>query len=80
MTTGLTRIDYLGGMPTATPKAVTVSEKPVEMLRADLENENNTVIAYRETMTSAPTMAMASSISAIAKSGIFIDCVSVRRA
>jgi bacterioferritin len=42
------QIDYLGGMPTATPKAVKLSEDAVEMLRADLENENNTVIAYRE--------------------------------
>jgi bacterioferritin len=42
------QIDYLGGMPTATPKAVKLSEDTVEMLRADLENENNTIIAYRE--------------------------------
>src|SRR5438046_10561799 len=34
-------IDYLGGMPTATPLAVKLSEKAEEMLRADLENENN---------------------------------------
>ncbi len=42
------QIDYLGGMPTATPKDVKLSEDAVEMLRADLDNENNTVIAYRE--------------------------------
>jgi bacterioferritin len=42
------QIDYLGGMPTATPKPVKLSEDAVEMLRADLENENNTIIAYRE--------------------------------
>src|SRR5580765_3153026 len=42
------QIDYLGGMPTATPKAVKLSEDAVEMLRADLENENNTIVAYRE--------------------------------
>jgi bacterioferritin len=41
-------IDYLGGMPTATPKAVTLSENPIEMLRADLENENETIRNYRE--------------------------------
>jgi len=41
-------IDYLGGMPTVTPLAVKQSEKAEEMLRADLENENNTVRAYRE--------------------------------
>src|ERR1043166_2053912 len=34
-------IDYLGGMPTSTPQPVKLSEKAEEMLRADLENENN---------------------------------------
>ncbi len=42
------QIDYLGGMPTATPLPVKLSDKAEEMLRADLENENNTVRAYRE--------------------------------
>ncbi len=41
-------IDYLGGMPTATPGPVILSDKPREMLRADLENENDTVRQYRE--------------------------------
>jgi bacterioferritin len=41
-------IDYLGGMPTATPKPVKLSEKATVMLRADLENENETVRQYRE--------------------------------
>ena len=41
-------IDYLGGMPTVTPLKVKQSDKAVEMLRADLENENNTIRAYRE--------------------------------
>jgi bacterioferritin len=41
-------IDYLGGMPTASPKPVKQSEKPVEMLRADLKNESDTIRAYRE--------------------------------
>src|SRR5262249_47500347 len=41
-------IDYLGGMPTATMLAVTLTDKPEEMLRADLENENETVRHYRE--------------------------------
>ncbi len=41
-------IDYLGGTPTVQALPVKVSDKAVEMLRADLENENNTVIAYRE--------------------------------
>src|SRR5262245_31524487 len=41
-------IDYLGGMPTATPQPVKQSEDAVTMLRADLENEANTIRAYRE--------------------------------
>ena len=41
-------IDYLGGMPTATPLAVKLSDDAREMLRADLENENDTIRAYRE--------------------------------
>jgi len=41
-------IDYLGGMPTATPRPVKLSEDAVTMLRADLENENETVRNYRE--------------------------------
>jgi bacterioferritin len=42
------QIDYLGGMPNATAMPVTLSENAETMLRADLENENNTVQAYRE--------------------------------
>lgn len=41
-------IDYLGGMPTATALPVKLSEDAVTMLRADLDNENNTVRNYRE--------------------------------
>jgi bacterioferritin len=41
-------IDYLGGMPTATPLPVKLSEDAKTLLRADLENENNTIRAYRE--------------------------------
>jgi bacterioferritin len=41
-------IDYLGGMPTVTPMPVKTSEDAKTMLRADLENENNTIRAYRE--------------------------------
>jgi bacterioferritin len=40
-------IDYLGGMPTATPKPVKTSEKNEEMLRFDLENEKTTIANYR---------------------------------
>ncbi len=41
-------INYLGGMPTATPKPVKQSEKAEEMLRADLNNESDTIRGYRE--------------------------------
>jgi bacterioferritin len=41
------QIDYLGKMPTVTPKAVRTSENPREMLRFDLENENETIRNYR---------------------------------
>ena len=41
-------IDYLGGTPSVQPLPVKVSDKPTELLRADLENENHTIVAYRE--------------------------------
>ena len=41
-------IDYLGGMPTATAKPVVLSDKAEVMLRADLDNENDTIRNYRE--------------------------------
>jgi bacterioferritin len=41
-------IDYLGGMPTSRPEPVVQSEDAVTMLRADLENERATILAYRE--------------------------------
>jgi len=42
------QIDYLGKMPTVTPKPVKTSKDPREMLRFDLENENETVRHYRD--------------------------------
>jgi bacterioferritin len=41
------QIDYLGGMPTTVPKPVKTSDKAEEMLRFDLENENDTIRNYR---------------------------------
>ena len=41
-------VDYLGGMPTVTPLPVKTSEKAEDMLRFDLENENETIRNYRE--------------------------------
>jgi len=50
-------IDYLGGMPIATPKPVKLSEKPDEMLRADLQNESDTIRAYRERVRECESLA-----------------------
>jgi bacterioferritin len=41
-------VDYLGGTPTASPKPVKVSDKATDMLRFDLDNENDTIRNYRE--------------------------------
>lgn len=42
------QIDYLGKMPSVTPKQVKTSDDPKQMLRFDLENENETIRNYRE--------------------------------
>jgi len=42
------QIDYLGKMPTVTPKPVRTSEDAKQMLQFDLENENETIRNYRE--------------------------------
>src|ERR1700683_3041380 len=42
------QIDYLGKMPTVTPKLVRTSESAKEMLRFDLDNENETIRNYRD--------------------------------
>jgi bacterioferritin len=42
------QIDYLGGMPVVVPKPVKTSEKAEEMLRFDLDNENETIRNYRD--------------------------------
>ena len=42
------QIDYLGAMPTVTPKPVKTSENAKDMLRFDLENENETIRNYRD--------------------------------
>jgi bacterioferritin len=41
-------VDYLGGMPTVTPLKVVQADEAVAMLRADLDNENNTIRGYRD--------------------------------
>jgi bacterioferritin len=42
------QIDYLGKMPTVIAKPVKTSEKAKDMLRFDLDNENETIRNYRE--------------------------------
>jgi bacterioferritin len=42
------QIDYLGKMPTVSPKPVRTADDPKQMLRFDLENENETIRNYRE--------------------------------
>ena len=42
------QIDYLGGTPTVNPKPVKVSDKAEDLLRFDLDNENETVRNYRD--------------------------------
>ncbi|MCC6822378.1 MAG: ferritin-like domain-containing protein [Verrucomicrobiota bacterium] len=50
------QIDYLGGMPAVLPKPVKTSSDPVAMLRADLENERETIGRYRERIRQAEAM------------------------
>lgn len=47
------QIDYLGGMPTATPKPVKLSEKAEDMIRFDLDNETETIKNYRQRVKQA---------------------------
>src|ERR1700704_4674309 len=42
------QIDYLGKMPAVTPKPVRTSKNPKDMLRFDLDNENETIRNYRD--------------------------------
>lgn len=42
------QIDYLGGTPTTEMKPVRMSDDPDALLRFDLDNENDTVVNYRE--------------------------------
>ena len=42
------QIDYLGKMPSVTPKPVKTSDKARDMLKFDLDNENVTILNYQE--------------------------------
>jgi bacterioferritin len=46
-------VDYLGGMPSVTPKPVKTSEKAEDMLRFDLDNERLTIANYRRRVKQA---------------------------
>lgn len=62
------QIDYLGGMPCVTPKPVKTSEKAKDMLRFDLDNENDTIKNYRIRVRQAEALgeyALAEAIRAI---------------
>src|SRR5207244_10552264 len=50
------QIDYLGKMPAVTPKPVRTSQDPKEMLRFDLDNENETVRNYRDRIRQCETL------------------------
>ena len=62
------QIDYLGGDPTVTAKQVKTSNKPETMLRFDLQNETDTIRAYRDRVRQCESLgefAMAEHIRAI---------------
>lgn len=50
------QIDYLGGQPTVTPRPVKMSSKAEDLLRFDLDNENETVRNYRERVRQCETL------------------------
>src|SRR6202020_39981 len=50
------QIDYLGAMPTVTPKPVKTSKNAKDMLRFDLDNENETIRNYRDRIRQCETL------------------------
>ncbi len=50
------QIDYLGAVPITTPLPVPISDQPEELLRFDLESENETVRNYRERVRQAESL------------------------
>jgi bacterioferritin len=50
------QIDYLGKMPAVIPKPVRTSKDSKEMLRYDLENENETIRNYRDRIRQCETL------------------------
>jgi bacterioferritin len=50
------QIDYLGGQPTVMPMPVATPDDARAMLRADLENEMDTIRAYRDRISQAEAL------------------------
>lgn len=50
------QIDYFNGTPVTVPQPVKMSAKPEDMLRFDLQNEADTIKAYRERIRQAEAM------------------------
>ena len=50
------QIDYLGKMPSVTPKPVRTSKNAKDMLRFDLDNENETIRNYRDRIRQCETL------------------------
>ena len=50
------QVDYFGGMPATVPKPVKTSKDARTMLRADLENERETIAHYRQRIRQAEAM------------------------
>ena len=64
------QIDYLGGEPTVTPKPVKMADGAEALLRFDLENETETIRAYRSRVRQCESLgefAMAEHIREILK-------------
>ena len=64
------QIDYLGGTPTVTPKPVKLATSSKELLRFDLDNENDTIRNYRKRVKQCESLnefAMAEHIREILK-------------
>ena len=66
------QIDYLGKMPVVTPKPVRTSKNAKDMLRFDLDNENETIRNYRDRVPQCEALgeyAMAEQIRADPRAG-----------
>jgi len=50
------QIDYFGAQPTTVPKPVKTSDDPKEMLRFDLDSENETIRNYRQRVLQAEAL------------------------